>query len=73
MNSLINILSNKYIYKMQKIYMNLKNNVNINTKNSYKINTPRSTIQYRNVHPCKQAMYNVMHAKGGGCSSCRGG
>ena len=64
---------------MQKIYMNLKGYTNTNansntkTKSSHKLASPRSTVQYRNVHPCKQAMYNVMHAKGGGCSSCRGG
>lgn len=51
---------------MQKLYMNLRGNTN---------NVPRYNnvvVQYVNRHPCRQAMFNVMHAKGGGCSSCRG-
>jgi len=44
---------------------NLKKNYSYNSKNII-------ITQKVNKHPCKLAMYNVMHAKGGGCSSCRG-
>ena len=52
---------------MQKIFMNLRGNTNI-------VPTYNSRVVVHNVnrHPCRQAMFNVMHAKGGGCSSCRG-
>lgn len=53
---------------MQKLYMNLRGNTN----NVPKYNTHSVTVQSIVRHPCRQAMFNVMHAKGGGCSSCRG-
>ena len=52
---------------MQKLYMNLKSNTN----NFPRYNS-RFFVQNINTHPCRQSMFNVMHAKGGGCSSCRG-
>jgi hypothetical protein len=52
---------------MQKIFMILRGNTN----NAPTYNT-RNVVQYVYKHPCKQAMYNVMHTKGRGCSSCRG-
>lgn len=53
---------------MQKLYMNLRRNtINIPKYNNRNINT--QTIVK---HPCQQAMFKVMHTKGGGCSSCRG-
>jgi len=52
---------------MQKLFMNLRGNTN----NVPRYNT-RVVVQHINRLPCRQAMFNVMHAKGGGCSSCRG-
>lgn len=53
---------------MQKLYMNLKGNTN----NAPRYNTRGVVVQHINRHPCRQAMFNVMHGKGGRCSSCRG-
>lgn len=52
---------------MQKLFMNLRGNTN----NVPRYNT-RVVVQHINRDPCRQAMFNVMHTKGGGCSSCRG-
>ena len=52
---------------MQKLFMNLRGNTN----NAPRYNS-RVVVQHVNRHPSRQAMFNVMHAKGGGCSSCRG-
>ena len=45
-------------------------NLRGNTNNVARYNS--RVVEHVNRHPCRQAMFNVMHAKGGGCSSCRG-
>ena len=47
--------------------MNLRGN-----SNTPRYNTHIVSVQPIIRHPCRQAMFNVMHGKGGGCSSCRG-
>ena len=52
---------------MQKLYMNLRGN-----SISAPIYNNRYVAQHINIHPCRQSMFNIMHGKKGGCSSCRG-